>query len=140
MRAGSYRDEVGRPGSTTETFVALTLEVETWRWAGVPFYLRTGKAMARKVTEVTVQYRQPPLLLLEGEPPARPSLETNRLSVRIQPDERVALRFGLKPPGDGMSLASVIMDFDYRQGFGAGAPGSWAERRPLSRGRVVRAA
>jgi glucose-6-phosphate 1-dehydrogenase len=122
-----YRDEPGvAPGSTTETYAALRLAVDNWRWSRVPFYLRTGKALAKRVTEVTIQYREPPLLLFEHadhpehEEPDR--LEPNRLSLRIQPDERVVLRVGLKPPGEGMRLAPVVMDFGYREGFGAQAP------------------
>ena len=122
-----YAAEPGvAPDSRTETYAALKLTVDNWRWSGVPFYLRTGKALARRVTEVTIQYREPPLLLFEhaGHPghegPDR--LEPNRLSLRIQPDERVVLRVGLKPPGERMGLLPVVMDFGYREGFGAQAP------------------
>ncbi len=122
-----YREEAGvAPDSTTETYVALKLTIDNWRWAGVPFYLRTGKALAKRVTEVTLQYREPPLLLFQHaahddhEGPDRP--EPSRLSFRIQPDERIALRFGLKPPGERMSLVPVVMDFGYREGFGVESP------------------
>jgi glucose-6-phosphate 1-dehydrogenase len=122
-----YRDEPGvARDSTTETYAALRLTIDNWRWAGVPFYLRTGKALARRITEVTIQYREPPLLLFQHAPhpdhegPQR--LEPNRLSLRIQPDERIMLRFGLKPPGERMSLAPMVMDFGYREGFGAQSP------------------
>ena len=118
-----YREETGvAPGSTTETYVALRLAIENWRWAGIPFFLRTGKALPRRVTEVTIQYREPPLLLFSHgmhaghEGVDRP--EPNRLSLRIQPDEGIALRFGLKPPGERIRLVPVVMDFGYREGFG----------------------
>ncbi len=122
-----YREESGvARDSTTETYAALRLTIDNWRWAGVPFYLRTGKALAKRLTEVTIQYREPPLLLFEHaahpnhEGPDR--LGPNRLSLRIQPDERIMLRFGLKPPGEHMSLIPVVMDFGYREGFGAQPP------------------
>ncbi len=122
-----YREEAGvAPDSLTETYVALKLTIDNWRWAGVPFYLRTGKALPQQVTEVTIQYREPPLLLFQHgahenhEGPER--LEPNRLSLRIQPDEGIALRFGLKPPGERISLVPVVMHFGYREGFGVESP------------------
>ena len=122
-----YREEAGvSPESTTETYVALKLMIESWRWAGVPFYLRTGKALPKRITEVTIQFRDPPLLLFGHrvhaghEGPDR--LEPNRLSLRIQPDEGIALRIGLKPPGERISLVPVLMDFSYRAGFGGEPP------------------
>ncbi len=123
----SYREEPGvAPDSTTETYVALKLTIDNWRWAGVPFYLRTGKALAKRVTEVTIQFREPPLLLFQHGPhpdhQELDRLEPNRLSLRIQPDERIMLRFGLKPPGERMSLVPVVMDFGYREGFGTQSP------------------
>jgi glucose-6-phosphate 1-dehydrogenase len=122
-----YREEAGvDPRSTTETYVALKLTIDNWRWAGVPFYLRTGKALAKRVTEVTIQFREPPLLLFQHAEHAdheRPDhLEPNRLSLRIQPDERIAFRLGLKPPGEQISLVPVVMDFGYREGFGIESP------------------
>jgi glucose-6-phosphate 1-dehydrogenase len=122
-----YREESGvAPDSTTETYVALRLIVDNWRWAGVPFYLRTGKALPRRLTEVTIQYREPPLLLFQHASPANRAgpdrLEANRLSLRIQPGEGIALRFGLKPPGERISLVPAVMSFGYREGFGGQAP------------------
>jgi len=122
-----YREEAGvRPESTTETYVALKLTIENWRWAGVPFYLRTGKALPKRITEVTIQFREPPLLLFEHGAHAGhqgpDDLEPNRLSLRIQPDEGIALRIGLKPPGERISLVPVLMDFSYREGFGGESP------------------
>jgi len=122
-----YREEAGvDPHSRTETYTALKLTIDNWRWAGVPFYLRTGKALAKRVTEVTIQYREPPLLLFQHAEPADHEapdhLEPNRLSLRVQPDERITLRLGLKPPGERISLVPVVMDFGYREGFGIESP------------------
>ncbi len=122
-----YRQEAGvAPDSKTETYVALRLIIDNWRWAGVPFYLRTGKALPRRLTEVTIQYREPPLLLFEHgahhDHRGSSRLEANRLSLRIQPDEGIALKFGLKPPGERISLVPVVMTFGYREGFGGEAP------------------
>ena len=118
-----YRQEPGvAPEATTETYVALKLEVDNWRWASVPFYLRTGKALPARLTEVTIQFRQPPLLMFERPGEAAQPIEPNRLSLRIQPDEGISLRFGLKPPGPRIRLRPVSMAFDYERGFGVQAP------------------
>ncbi len=119
----AYADEPGVGAETaTETYAALRLEIENWRWAGVPFYLRTGKALPKRVTEVTIQYRQPPLLLFqEGVHPghaARDVVEPNRLSLRIQPEEGINLRVGLKPPGPRIRLEPAHLGFSYQQTFG----------------------
>ncbi len=124
---GSYRGEAGvAPDSRTETYVALKLMIENWRWAGVPFYLRTGKALPKRVSDVTIQYREPPLLLFQHgaheDHEGSDRLEPNRLSLRIQPDEGITLRFGLKPPGERISLVPVVMHFGYREGFGVESP------------------
>jgi glucose-6-phosphate 1-dehydrogenase len=108
--------------TTTETYAALRLEVDNWRWAGVPFYLRTGKALPKQVTEVTIQYRRPPLRLFEHAPhPGHQpgdEIEPNRLTLRIQPDEGISLRVGLKPPGPRISLVPARLGFAYRDTFG----------------------
>jgi glucose-6-phosphate 1-dehydrogenase len=103
--------------SLTETFVAWKVEIDNWRWQGVPFYLRTGKALAAKVTEVNIVFRKPPLLLfeaLQGEkiPPS------NVLMLRIQPDESIRLYFDAKRPGPSVNIERVAMDFSYREQFG----------------------
>jgi glucose-6-phosphate 1-dehydrogenase len=124
------RDYVAEPGvadgSSTETYAALRVEIDNWRWAGVPFYLRTGRALPKRATEVTIQYRQPPLLLFaHGEHPgheARDIVEPNRLTLRIQPDEGISLRFGLKPPGPRISLVPARLGFSYRETFGVEPP------------------
>jgi glucose-6-phosphate 1-dehydrogenase len=116
MRA--YREEPKvDPHSTTETFAALELQIENWRWAGVPFYLRTGKRLERRATEIAVQFKLPPLLLFRkaGVRDARP----NVLALRIQPDEGISLEFQAKEPGPFDHLGTVKMDFSYLDYFGA---------------------
>jgi glucose-6-phosphate 1-dehydrogenase len=115
-----YREEPEvDPGSTTETFVAMRLEVQNWRWADVPFYLRVGKRMPRRATEVAVQFKQPPLMLFR-ESMTQP--EPNLLAMRIQPDEGILLRFAAKVPGLGVDVRSVNMDFTYGSSFLTDAP------------------
>ncbi len=110
-----YREEEGVPAaSVTETYAAVRLHVDNWRWSGTPFYLRSGKRLARRVTEVAIQFKQPPHLLFRGGRPAQP----NMLLLRIQPDEGVALRFGAKVPGPDMRIRDVRMDFRYGAAFG----------------------
>ena len=103
------------PGSTTESYVALKLSVDNWRWAGVPFYLRTGKAMARRDTEIAIRFKAAPLALFRGTDVAHPA--ENWLVLRIQPDEGIALEFGAKQPGPTVRVAPVGMDFRYRDYF-----------------------
>jgi glucose-6-phosphate 1-dehydrogenase len=112
-----YRSEPGvSPQSRTETYVALKLFIENWRWAGVPFYIRTGKHLPRRATEVAIQFRQPPLLLFEG--PSAAQIQPNLLLVRIQPDEGISLKFAAKRPGPSMYITDVNMDFKYSEAFG----------------------
>lgn len=112
-----YRQEPSvAPTSTTETFVALKLMIDNWRWAGVPFYLRTGKRMPKRVTEIAIQFKSAPLTLFRDTPVER--LRTNRLVIHIQPDEGISLRFGAKIPGPIMRLGAVEMDFNYVDYFG----------------------
>jgi glucose-6-phosphate 1-dehydrogenase len=106
-----YRQEEEVDGkSKLETFVALKLEVQNWRWADVPFYLRTGKRMPRRATEIAIQFKLPPLMLF-GESATPP--EPNLLAMRIQPDEGIMLRFAAKVPELGLDVRSVNMDFTY---------------------------
>ncbi len=116
-----YREEDRvDPQSQTETYAALRLEIENWRWAGVPFFLRAGKRLASRVTEITIQFKQPPMLLFEGHTHGGCSeIQPNLLTMRIQPDEGISLRFGAKVPGPQMAVCPVIMDFGYAQAFGA---------------------
>ncbi len=117
QRVADYRDEpdVSRD-SNTETFVALKLLIDNWRWAGVPFYLRTGKRLARRMTEIVIQFRRTPFVLFRNT--TVKNLETNRLVIHIQPEEGISLSFGAKVPGSIMKLGLVNMDFDYSTYFG----------------------
>ncbi len=112
-----YRQEPNvAPDSNTETFVALKLEIDNWRWAGVPFYLRTGKRMATRHTEISIYFRRTPFVLFRDTPVR--DLETNKLVIEIQPSEGISLQFGAKVPGPIMDIGSVKMDFDYVKYFG----------------------
>src|SRR6202034_4056045 len=105
----------------TETYAALRLEIENWRCAGVPFYLRAGKRMKKRVTEISIEFKQPPLLIFNRMQATGPCAEIrpNLLSIRIQPDEGIALRFGAKVPTTSqMAVCPVNMDFDYEASFG----------------------
>jgi glucose-6-phosphate 1-dehydrogenase len=119
-----YREEEGvRSDSRTETFVALKLEIDNWRWNGVPFYLRTGKRLPRRVTEIAIQFKSVPHLMFKltdglGLPP-------NVLTLRIQPDEGITLRVAAKVPGAGTKLQPVRMDFDYGASFGQAGPDAY---------------
>jgi glucose-6-phosphate 1-dehydrogenase len=125
-RVRGYRTEPNvEPDSRTETYVALKLEIENWRWAGVPFYLRTGKRLAKRVTEISIEFRRAPFMLFRDTPVER--LRTNRLVIHIQPDEGISLRFGAKIPGPIMRLGPVEMDFNYTDYFGT-TPSTGYER------------
>jgi len=117
-----YRSDADvSPTSSTPTFVALRLLVDNWRWQGVPFLLRTGKQMAKKTTEITLQFREVPHQLFPGTVPA-----PNRISLKIQPDEGVHLRFETKLPGAGMQTQPADMVFRYQDQFGDGVlPGAY---------------
>ena len=113
----AYRAEPGVKGdSATETFVALELYIDNWRWAGVPFYIRTGKRLAERVTEIAIQFKRAPKLLFRDT--AVESLSANLLVMHIQPDEGISLRFSAKIPGPVVTLGSVDMNFQYSQYFG----------------------
>lgn len=117
QRVPGYREEKGvAPGSRTETFVAMRVFVDSWRWADVPFYLRTGKRLAKRVTEVAIQFKRPPLLLFGAE--AAAELEPNVLAMHIQPNEGITLKFGSKVPGPVVHVHQVNMDFSYGTSFG----------------------
>jgi len=116
-RLPAYRSEPRvSPASNTETYAALRLEIDNWRWAGVPFYLRTGKHLPRRATEIAIQFRRSPFVLFRKTKIA--DLQTNRLVIHIQPDEGISLSFGAKVPGSIMKLGLVNMDFDYSSYFG----------------------
>jgi glucose-6-phosphate 1-dehydrogenase len=115
---GYRQEDRVHPRSQTETYAALRLEIENWRWAGVPFYIRAGKRLAKRVTEITVQFKKPPLLLFKGKDGSKADVQPNIISMRIQPDEGITLRFGAKVPGQGMNISPVNMDFSYAESFG----------------------
>jgi glucose-6-phosphate 1-dehydrogenase len=109
-----YRQEPGvKPDSATETYVALKLHVDNWRWNGVPFYVRTGKRLGEQTTEITITFRQAPHMAFRGENP-----ESNLLVLNIQPDEGISLSFGAKTPGSQVHIKPVTMDFRYKEAFG----------------------
>ena len=110
-----YRDEEGvAADSVTETYAAVRLHINNWRWSRTPFVLRSGKRLPRRVSEVAIQFKQPPHLLFDGDRPLQP----NMLLLRIQPDEGVAMRFGAKVPGPDVQIRDVRMDFRYGTAFG----------------------
>jgi len=112
-----YREEPGvSPRSTTETYVAMKVFIDSWRWAGVPFFLRTGKHLPKRVTEIAIQFKQAPLMLFKRSE-AYGQVEPNVLTLRIQPDEGISLKFGAKVPGSEMQIRSVNMDFFYGSSF-----------------------
>jgi glucose-6-phosphate 1-dehydrogenase len=115
-----YRSEPNvDPSSQTETFAAIKFFIDNWRWAEVPFYLRSGKRLPRRVTEIAIQYKQVPHLLFreEGE-----QIQPNFLIMRIQPDEGISLKFGAKFPGQQIRIRQVSMDFQYGTSFGRRSP------------------
>ncbi len=106
--------------SNTETYAAITLEVDTRRWSGVPFYLRTGKSLGRRVTEIAVVFKRAPHLPFDAT--MTEELGQNALVIRVQPDEGVTMRFGSKVPGSSMQVRDVSMDFSYGQAFTESSP------------------
>ncbi|MBZ5697754.1 MAG: glucose-6-phosphate dehydrogenase [Acidobacteriia bacterium] len=117
-----YRKEPGvKPNSTTETYVAAKVQIDNWRWAGVPFYVRTGKRLPNRVTEIAIQFRRAPHLVFRGQ-----NLSTNTLALNIQPDEGISISFHAKLPGQEMKLKTVTMDFSYQKEFGGGERSAYA--------------
>ncbi|HVL82108.1 MAG TPA: glucose-6-phosphate dehydrogenase [Actinomycetota bacterium] len=117
-KAPGYRSEEGvDPRSRTETFVAMRLWIDNWRWATVPFYVRTGKRLPRRVTEVTMKFHDAPHSLFRDS-----SVAPNHLTLRIQPDEGICLSFDAKVPGPEMRIEPVTMDFSYGAHFGSETP------------------
>ena len=117
-RCAGYREEPRvAVDSRIETFVAMKLQVDNWRWADVPFYIRTGKRMAKRQTEIAIQFRRAPLLLFRNTPVEK--LKPNRLVIHITPEEGISLSFGAKIPGPSVNIGSVNMDFHYNDYFGA---------------------
>ncbi|MFV0388633.1 MAG: glucose-6-phosphate dehydrogenase [Pyrinomonadaceae bacterium] len=113
----AYRDEQNiAPDSNTETYAAMRFSIDNWRWAGVPFYIRTGKRMPRKHTTIVIQFKKAPFVLFRDTPVEK--LTTNRIVLHIQPDEGITLHFGAKIPGPIVNMGAVDMDFDYSEHFG----------------------
>ena len=111
-----YRDEPDvDPQSTTETYVAMRLCIDNWRWAGVPFYLRTGKRMPKRWTEIAIRFKEAPYSLFRNTPVA--TFGPNWLIIQVQPNEGIRLRFNAKRPGTAMDLDSVALDFKYNDWF-----------------------
>jgi glucose-6-phosphate 1-dehydrogenase len=118
-----YRQEAEvDPTSETETFVAAKLTIDDWRWSGVPFYVRTGKRLPKRATEIAIQYREVPHRLFKDEGVGP---DANLLAIRIQPDEGIMLRFGAKVPGLGLDVRSVTMDFTYGSAFNVDSPDAY---------------
>jgi glucose-6-phosphate 1-dehydrogenase len=117
----AYRAEPDvNPTSATETLIALRLQLDSWRWAGVPFYIRTGKRMPKRTSEIAIQFRRPPLQIFKRVSPSL--VAPNLLIVNVQPDEGISVRFEAKLPGTRMQLAPVMMNFRYGTAFGGPVP------------------
>ena len=117
----AYRQEKNvAPDSQTETYAAMRMFVDNWRWAGVPFYIRAAKRMPKRVTEIRVQFKRPPHLTFGRE--AMKEVDPNAITLRIQPEEGISLKFGAKVPSAGLRIRSVTMDFQYVTSFLVDAP------------------
>jgi glucose-6-phosphate 1-dehydrogenase len=112
---GYRREDKVKPDSTTETFVAIKAWIDNWRWAGVPFYLRTGKALPKRASEIAIQFKPVPSILFNAEPSS--GLEPNWLVLRIQPDEGLSMQIATKAPGPRVKISPVQMDFQYGEAF-----------------------
>ena len=118
-----FRQEPGvRPDSQTDTYAAVTFFVDNWRWAGVPFYVRTGKRLPKRVTEIAIEFNRAPLSIFG---PDAGDEQPNLLILRIQPEEGISLKFVSKRPGEGMNLRPVSMDFNYGSSFGERSPSAY---------------
>jgi glucose-6-phosphate 1-dehydrogenase len=122
-KAVGYREELGvSRSSQTETYVAMKFFIDSWRWAGVPFYLRSAKRMPKRVTEIAIHFKEAPHLLFGQSGSKGEGIRPNVLSIRIQPDEGITLNFGSKLPGPAMDVAPVSMEFRYGSSFGVEPP------------------
>ncbi|HXN91020.1 MAG TPA: glucose-6-phosphate dehydrogenase [Candidatus Sulfotelmatobacter sp.] len=120
-QVAAYREEKNvAVDSQTETFASLRLFIDNWRWAGVPFYIRAGKRLPKRVTEIRVQFKRPPHLTFGRE--AMQEVDPNAITLRIQPEEGISLKFGAKVPSAGLRIRSVTMDFQYMTSFLVEAP------------------
>lgn len=121
-----FRQEKGvNPASQTDTYAAATFLIENWRWAGVPFYIRTGKYLPKRVSEIAIQFRTAPLAVFRNESGENSESVPNLLILRIQPEEGISLKFVSKRPGAGMMLRPVSMDFNYGSSFGERSPSAY---------------
>ncbi len=119
--APGYREEPGvAPDSRTETYVALKTYIDNWRWAGVPFYLRTGKRLPARITEIGIHFKPVPQVLFNAAPFG--PMEPNVLALRIQPNEGISIQFQVKRPGAGVQIEPFKMDFGYEEAFGGEPP------------------
>jgi len=119
-----YRDAEGvKPGSHTATFTAIKLWVDNWRWQGVPFYLRSGKGMSCRTTQIVVQFREPPHMLFPNGP--KSAVESNRLVIQVQPAEGVQLHFQTKVPDAGMKLRQTDLEFRFARQFRGTLPDAY---------------
>jgi glucose-6-phosphate 1-dehydrogenase len=118
----AYREEQNvNPQSRAETFVAAKVLIDNWRWANVPFYLRTGKRLAKRTTEIVIQFKRAPHIVFRGR-----EADANRLILNIQPDEGISISFGAKRPGTEMSIGNVNMNFSYQESFGDSTRSAYA--------------
>jgi glucose-6-phosphate 1-dehydrogenase len=116
-----YREEPGvTRNSSTVSYAAIKLWIDSWRWEGVPFYLRSGKRLAKRVTEIAIQFKRPPMLLFRAC--AVEEVNPNVLVIRIQPNEGISLTFEVKPPGPDICISPLSLDFSYEQAFGSSPP------------------
>ena len=119
-RFAGYREEANiDPNSKTETYVALRLRIDNWRWSEVPFYVRVGKRLPKSGTEISVHFKKAPLVLFNKESMLH---DQNALVIRIQPDEGISLRMQAKIPGNNLRIEPVKMDFHYGTSFGKASP------------------
>jgi len=123
IASGYLQEEGVTSDSTTETYMAMKLLVDNWRWAGVPFYIRSGKRLKRRVTEIAIEFRMPPLMLFDET--AAQHIEPNELVITIQPDEGIAMKIGSKRPGSGETVQPVVMSFKYNDQFNVPAPDAY---------------
>ena len=121
VQVPAYREEKNvAPDSQTETYAGLRLFIDNWRWAGVPFYIRAGKRLPKRVTEIRIQFKRPPHLTFGRE--AMKEVDPNAITLRIQPEEGISLKFGAKVPSAGLRIRSVTMDFQYMTSLLVEAP------------------
>jgi len=123
-KMSAYREASGvASDSGTETYAALKLFIDNWRWEGVPFYLRSGKGLAKRVSEIAIHFKQPPLMMFQACPVEK--LSPNVLVMRLQPDEGISLTFEVKPPGPEICVSSLSLDFNYQAAFGESPPDAY---------------